>query len=63
MKLKLKKFKTFDESSAKARKNLTAEGFKKFWSFYTNDVKEKWSDKHILEKALYFVEYPFHLLM
>lgn len=60
---KLRKFKTIDERSAKSRKNLSARGFKKFWKFYTSGLQEKWEDKNIAEKGLYFLEYPFHLLM
>lgn len=37
--------------------------FRNFWLKYTHHLNEKWEEKNIVEKGLYFLEYPFHLLM
>ena len=37
--------------------------FRNFWMKYTHHLNEKWEEKNAVEKVLYVVEYPFHLLM
>jgi len=60
---KLQRMPTKQEFDNTQISSMTGSAFRKFMRQYIGNINEKWNNRSVFEKILYFVEYPFHFLM